>query len=756
MKPELRDKVMALLWWVATLFLLVSVLTFHPQDIAWDSAPPARPVHNVGGLIGAYVAYALFRGLGWSAYLLTGLLGVWGWMRWRGMSFRLAPMRIIGTALLLLASSTLGSLSTPDLAHQVQRGGFLGVVTAEWCYRYLGSIGAHLVGWCVAILSLLAVTDFLAWTWGRVSFRIAQQGSVHGWGWLRRRLTRVRVTKPFAAGRSASMPAQGMATPSPRVTTTVVPARKLLEPKPAKMPAPGTPTITLADAPRPAASPSKKPRPAIVGTYQFPSVDLLNVPPPISERQIQENLEVSARRLEETLRDFEIQAQVVEVEKGPAITRYELQPAPGTKVSRIAALSEDIALMLKAQSVRVAPISGKSRVGVEVPNTISSTVYLREVIESPTFQRATSKLTLALGKNVSGDVLVTDLRECPHLLIAGTTGSGKTVCLNALITGFLYNATPDEVRLLLIDPKMVEMAVFNGLPHLVAPVVTDVKKASAALGWAVTEMERRYQRLAELGVRNIDGYNERVKAERSQTPSPDAGAEEPEPLELLPYIVLVIDELADLMVVAAQEVEGAIMRLAQLSRAVGIHLIMATQRPSVDVITGVIKANLPARISFQVASKIDARTVLDMAGAEKLLGRGDLLFLSPGSAKPTRAQGCYLTDAEIERVVTHVKAQREVSYDEHVLALQEKSAITMRGERDEYFDEAKRVVLETGQASTSMLQRRLRLGYTRAARVLDQLEEAGIVGPPRGAKPREILIERPVGVHSGETSEEQF
>ena len=747
MRDDLRSKIIAIRLWVGGCFLFASLFTYTPQDIPWESAPAMHPVRNSGGIVGAYLAYGLFKGLGWSAVLLAVLLGIWGWMCWQGVTLKLATMRVAGTAIFLLAASALWGLGQAPLALRLERGGALGVMTAEWLSKYLGVV-AYLVGSCVVVLALLAITDFLVLAWATAGAKALWNLGAAFWVERRAGQMRARTVDTMAQQRQE---AKDKRPEESRDHVASVPAAALAQPRVIKTIAPKTPVAARAEA----SAPTKPRRSAMAGAYQLPPINLLSPPPPLSERTIKDNLEANSRTLEETLRDFDIQAQVVEVEKGPAITRYELQLAPGTKMSRIASLSEEIGLMLKAQSVRVAPIPGKSRVGIEIPNTTSATVYLREVIESPAFQRSRSKLTLALGKTVAGDMMVTDLRDCPHLLVAGTTGSGKTVCLNALITGFLYSATPDELRLLLIDPKMVEMAVFNGLPHLVAPVVTDAKKASAALGWAVTEMERRYKLLAEVGVRNIDGYNERIKADAERrTPNAeqtDDNSESPEPL---PYLVLVIDELADLMVVAAQEVEGTIMRLAQLSRAVGIHLIMATQRPSVDVITGVIKANLPARISFQVASRVDSRTVLDMIGADKLLGRGDLLFLNPGSSKPTRAQGCYLSDAEIERVVAHVKAQRPAVYDDGVMALQEKSAVTMRGERDEFFEDAKQVILQTGQASTSMLQRRLRLGYTRAARLLDQLEEAGIVGPPRGAKPRDILVERPVGVEHHETVED--
>ncbi|MDD5246512.1 MAG: DNA translocase FtsK, partial [Candidatus Omnitrophica bacterium] len=373
-------------------------------------------------------------------------------------------------------------------------------------------------------------------------------------------------------------------------------------------------------------------------------------------------------------------------------------------------------------SVRiVAPIPGKARVGIEVPNIQSNLVYLKETLASDEFQNYDSKLTLALGKDIAGHPVITDLADMPHLLIAGTTGSGKTVCVNSLILSMLFRCTPNELKFVMVDPKMVELAPFNGLPHLLCPVVTDAKKAAVALGWVVSEMEQRYQLLAKVGARNIEAYNEKQ--------------------EKIPYIVIIIDELADLMMVSRDQIETAITRLAQLSRAVGIHLILATQRPSVDVITGVIKANFPSRISFKVASKVDSRTVLDMNGADKLLGKGDMLFLRPGEEKLIRAQGTLVTDEEIEKVVDFIKVQAEPVYDEEILKDQPRSGIS-NSEKDELYDQAVRIIMESNQASVSILQRRLRLGYTRAARIIDTMEVDGLVGPFEGSKPRRILIDR--------------
>jgi S-DNA-T family DNA segregation ATPase FtsK/SpoIIIE len=434
---------------------------------------------------------------------------------------------------------------------------------------------------------------------------------------------------------------------------------------------------------------------------------------------------------------------VVEISRGPAVTRFELKLAPGIKVNKIMALSDDLALALEAYRVRIeAPIPGKAAVGIEVPNKVREDVCLREVIDSEEFHSSASKLTIALGKTVTGDPLIVDLAGMPHLLIAGATGSGKTVCVNSLIASILYNCTPEEVRFMMIDPKVVELSPYNGIPHLLWPVITDAKEAGKYLHWLVNEMEDRYKTLARAGARNIESYNQKVAQGITPPPSEDL-FDQQEPFKQLPYIVTVIDELADLMMVASIEVEDAIMRLAQLARAVGIHLVLATQRPSVDVITGVIKANFPARMSFQVSSRVDSRTIIDMNGAEKLIGKGDLLYLPAGLSKPIRAQGVYIADAEINRIVEFLTAQREAEYlDPQQEAIDEMNARPKENAtyEDPLYEEAVRVILSTEQASISMLQRRMRVGYARAARLIDMMELDGIVGPSQGSQVRDILV----------------
>lgn len=471
--------------------------------------------------------------------------------------------------------------------------------------------------------------------------------------------------------------------------------------------------------------------------YVFPPLNLLK--PSVSGKAAIQGAELTAEHLINTLKSFGVEARIVNISRGPTVTRYELQPSAGVKISKITNLADDIALNLATAGVRIeAPIPNKAAVGIEVPNKQSDIVGVRGIFESPDFTSAKSKLTVALGRDIGGNAIVTDIAKMPHGLIAGATGSGKSVCINSIIMSILYKATPEEVKLLMIDPKVVELGIYNGIPHLLVPVVTDPRKASGALGWAVTEMENRYKMFADRGVRNIEGYNKFV-----------AELGDPE-IEKMPHIVIIIDELADLMITAPKEVEDSINRIAAKARAAGMHLIVATQRPSVDVITGVIKANIPTRIAFAVSSQVDSRTILDTAGAEKLLGRGDMLFRFATSPKPSRIQGCFVSDEEVEAVVDFIKKGKTADYDDNVMVEIERQAAVEKKQKtglpedgpdeDPMLHDAIRVVVESGMASTSLLQRKLKLGYARAARIVDEMEQRGVVGPYKGAKPRDVLI----------------
>ena len=480
--------------------------------------------------------------------------------------------------------------------------------------------------------------------------------------------------------------------------------------------------------------------------YQFPPVDLLKAGSGQAHDGTEE-MRQNAERLSDTLQSFGIEAHIINVTRGPSVTRYELELQRGVKLSKVTNLADDIALALGASGVRIAAIPDKiSVVGIEVPNRIVSVVMAREVIDSPEFAKHKSKVSFAVGKDIGGNRIIGDIGKLPHLLIAGTTGSGKSVCMNSLIISLLYKAKPEEVKLIMIDPKMVELGIYNGIPHLLIPVVTDPKKAAGSLQWAVTEMMRRYRMMADAGVRDLESYNKQARMSADDE------------LEPMPQIVVVIDELADLMLVAAKEVEESICRIAQMGRASGIHLVIATQRPSADVITGLMKANIPSRIAFAVASAMESRIILDTAGAEKLVGKGDMLYAPLGQGKPKRVQGCFITDNEVQDVVTFIKDSSEAEYSDSVMAEIDKKAAesgksgsgssggtaaeTESSDGDEMLPAAVDVILETGQASVSMLQRRLKLGYARAARIMDEMEERGIVGPFEGSKPRQLLITR--------------
>ncbi len=489
--------------------------------------------------------------------------------------------------------------------------------------------------------------------------------------------------------------------------------------------------------------PQEEPTPARV--YQKPPLDCISLADNSGITNYEQELKANATKLTETLESFGVRTKLVDICRGPSVTRYELQPAPGVKISKITGLSDDIALALAASGVRIeAPIPNKSAVGVEVPNKSRATVSLREIIETSQYdtQVQKSKLSVALGKDITGETIVADLAKMPHMLIAGTTGSGKSVCLNSMIISILYNATPDEVKLLMIDPKQVEFTVYNGIPHLLVPVVSDPRKAAGALGWAVTEMLKRYKMFSEKNVRDIKGYNRLARTDEN--------------MSVMPQIVIFIDELSDLMMAAPTEVEDSICRLAQMARAAGMHLVIATQRPSVNVITGIIKANIPSRIALSVSSSVDSRTILDASGAEKLLGNGDMLFNPVGTSKPVRVQGCFLSDSEVENVVNFIKEQESSSYDDQVMEEIERQAVMEKKKNiaadgddddadeggDEMMPKAIEVVVENQMASTTLLQRKLKLGYARAARLMDALEEKGIVGPFEGSKPRKVLISK--------------
>ncbi len=676
-------------------FGLVALATFDPHV-----APSYQ--ESLIGPVGLWLAWALFRGCGYASFLLPILLGVWGAGAFLRPSSARGKLPVLGITLLLVTATGILSLAAPGSVPD--HGGLVGWGLTYALRGALGTAGAWLVLLAGLPTAGLLVTQVSYAALGRALMaRLA-----------RARRQRARVAVP------AAMPA-------------------MLEPVGAARALPAVATEEMALLPV-VVEPSR-PRGSLIEkglawqetfdfgkggaeAFQLPPVGLLKVPPPSELKRSREELQENAETLRRKLGDFEVDGRIVQVSPGPIITSYEFEPAPGVKVSQVVNRADDLALALKSASVRiVGPIPGRGTIAVEVPNAEAATVYLREIFMSAEFAESKGKLPLALGKDVTGAPVVSDLTAMPHLLVAGATGSGKSVGLNAMICSILYKATPADVRFLMIDPKRLELSIYEAIPHLLAPVVTDAKEAAARLRWIVGKMDERYKQLQAKQVRNIDGYNKEVPFE-----------------ERLPYWVVVVDELADLMMVSAGEVQTSLVRLAQIARAVGIHLIVATQRPSVDVVTGLIKANFPTRIAFQVASKVDSRTVLDGNGAEQLLGRGDMIFVPPGAAKSTRVHGAWVSDEEVKAICEFLRKQGTAVYEEVVLPTEDEVAEGEAADRDDIYWDAVHLVIGQRQASISFLQRRLRLGYPKAARFIDMMEQDRVIGPGEGAKPREVLV----------------
>ncbi len=734
------NEIQAVLLFAVAVLILISLASFDFGDIGIFASRVNVPIKNFAGLFGAYAAGVLIFVMGMSAYVIPLLIVSWAVARLYDVTPQKLYFKIFGTFFLILASSAIFSIigkapapaNGADNSFRFSLGGVVGLVFSDFLIKYLGRVGAIVVIAVLFLLSVLLATEFLLLPFLAGIFRNLKGLPSD----VKERMSRDKDEPLYRVKgkRERLLPGREVqARPRPDLQKDLLP-KKAEMPVPKILPVPRKPIVDLSQkTPKPVKEGVKvQSQPVVIGGYKIPGLDLLDSPPEGEQKMIKEDFEENARILEETLRDFEIEARVIAYNKGPVITRYELEPAPGVKINKITSLSDNIALAMKAQSIRiVAPIPGKGTIGVELPNSSSTLVYLKEVLDSKEYRSMKSVLKLALGKDIAGAPVVADLAAMPHLLIAGATGSGKSVCVNTIITSLLFNSTPDDIKFIMVDPKRVELAVFNDLPHLLSPVLTDAKKVAQTLEWVVGEMDSRYQLLANVGVRNISMYNEKMSGGKTAD-----GEEVP---KKLPYIVVVIDELADLMAVAQNDVEAAITRLAQLSRAVGIHIIIATQRPSVNVITGVIKANFPARISFQVASKVDSRTVLDMNGADKLLGKGDMLFIEPGASRAVRAQCSLISDREIEGITKFIKDQRRSEYIQDLIEGQSKPNFK-KFDKDEVYEEAVKTILEAKQASVSILQRRLGVGYTRAARLIDMMEDEGVVGPYQGSKPRDILM----------------
>jgi DNA segregation ATPase FtsK/SpoIIIE, S-DNA-T family len=737
-KEKLKYEIIGILLVALAIFFLLSLISYSPLDPSFFSyaSSRAKGIHNWMGIVGAYISSLLFQGFGFPSFFIPFVIGVFSIsfiFRWE---WKYLPLKWGGWLVILITTSSLVGLWLKPLMIYPQDllvGGFIGEIFSRNLVRYFNRPGATI------LLLLILIIAFVLGT--GVSFISLIQRLGDGVKRFAEKIGTLRMVRKEQARRAKKLikPEKGEGAGEAKET---VPPVVVVE----KAPSPSRQKETMKQEAFEFMETSK--------VFQLPPISLLEADLEKRQKINRDSLIMNSRILEKKLLDYGVEGKVVEVRPGPVITVYEFEPAPGVKVSRIVNLADDLALALSAISIRiVAPIPGKAVVGIEVPNAVRETVFLKEAIDSNAFRASKSKLSFGLGKDISGEPYVVDLARMPHLLVAGSTGSGKSVSINSMICSILFKATSEEVRFLMIDPKMLELSDYEGIPHLLLPVVTNPKKAAAALQWLVDEMERRYTVLAEKGVRNIEHYHQRVEKELKEKGKVYKrkgdileGNEEkaPEELEKIPYIVVVIDELADLMMVSSRDVEESITRLAQMSRAVGIHLLLATQRPSVDVLTGIIKANFPARISFQVTSKVDSRTILDTIGAEHLLGSGDMLFLPPGSSKLTRIHGAFVSGAEIKRVVEFLKKQGKPTYEPAIVleTKKEKNASGDAEAYDEKYDEAVAFVAEAGQASISLIQRRFRIGYNRAARIVEKMEEEGVVGPSDGIKPREVLVKK--------------
>ncbi len=770
---------MGFLFLVAGILVLLSFASFRPSDPSWNTVTGGSQTDNLIGPIGAFLADIFLQTFGLAAFVFPVLMFALGWKWIRSETLPAPAIKLVGSSVIVVSLCGIAAL-LPDwrlFDRSISPGGAVGFLTAGLMRRGLNTLGAALVLNTVFVLSVYLVSTFSLASLERWFSPVARLIRAFRDSWRRflegRRKAAMSTARPVAPVASA----ETKAPEDPAATRRTVPRppdpvsetlpwdepedaeRKLGGEAETPAPqAPGEIPICRLDETPPAETsnvlefPFTKPRMKLAShklptLYRLPSTELLNEIPVRSAFDEQE-LKNTAAAIKAKFEEFHVLGSVVQINPGPVVTTFEFKPEAGIKYSRITTLTEDLCLGLQAESILIERIPGKPTVGIEVPNARREVISLRAVLESQEFESSASHLTISMGKDINGRIRVAALETMPHLLIAGSTGSGKSVMINSLIMSILYKSTPDEVRMIMVDPKRVELGMYEGVPHLLTPVITDPRKATNALRNAVLEMERRLRLLAEQGARNIDQYNRKVRALQSQSRSLFEEEEQETPreeLNPLPYVLILIDELADLMMLEGRNVEESVTRLAQMARAVGMHLVLATQRPSVDVITGIIKANFPARISFRVATRVDSRTILDVMGSEHLLGKGDMLFLPPGSSRLTRVHGAFVTENEINSVVEFWKAQAKPEYDQSYLIAppSEEGEVEVEdaeaGAQDAMYEEALRVVLEMGKASTSTLQRRLRLGYGRAARILDMMYRDGIIGPPDGSKPREVL-----------------
>jgi len=747
----------------AALIWIVALATYEPSDPAWFfSAGLHGSPANFAGRVGAFLAELSFQLFGYASYLIPGVLIVIGWNSFWCRTVDAAGTKAAGTVMLFGCISSFLSLilGTVEVSGKPFRaGGYAGDFFARALSEYLARTGSLIVILALTFLAIIMSTQF---SFGRLFGALFESlkesairgvDSFHSWREERRREQQRREV--IAKHTKKGAPPPEVKRPAPSITPANPLAAAASPDSPEPRPAPKPPAPPWAAKPAPPPKPPKVTLPVPLplpdpetttkapaerrkGDYSLPPMALLDAAK--AERKIDEReLMDAARLLEEKCREFAVEGSVVQIHPGPVVTTYEFKPDAGVKYAKITGLADDLCLAMQAESVLIDRIPGKSTVGIQIPNRNREQISLRELLESDVYRRSTSKLTLALGKTIHGEPYMADLSAMPHLLIAGSTGAGKSVGINGMLTSILYRATPDDVRLIMVDPKRLELGVYDDIPHLLTPVVVDPKQAANALRWAVREMEERYKLLAAEGVRNIEQYNRNMVQAVADRREPKEGQE----FKPLPFIVVIIDELADLMMVAGNEVEESIARLAQMARAVGIHLILATQRPSVDVITGLIKANLPSRIAFRVASKIDSRTILDGNGAEQLLGRGDMLFLPPASSRFIRVHGPYISEQESARLASFLRKQGRPTYDDTITADEKTTSdASLEFDKDDLYDEAARIVVSSGQASISYLQRRLRIGFSRAARLVDMMEMEGLVSPAVGGKTREVLVDK--------------
>ena len=708
----MRKEIIGILLFFLVIFMLGSLLSYSPADPSIHNAKALGSTHNLFGAFGSHLASVFIGLFGLGAFWLPILLLFASIHFFCKHPPRAVVLTIVGGILLVI---TTGSLLAFQQNHYLifgskfSSGGIIGIPLKSFLVKYANATGAAIILILVWIIGFILATGFSMISFIRLCWRMAIVVSNRIKTliviWKERRAKVKKLSKIKKEHRNKKEKQIQIKTPEAKhIKDTPVPKQEVFEFMRGKT------------------------------GFQLPSVNLLDNPqsPPISAND--ENLRMQSKLLEKKLEDFSVKGKVVAILPGPVITTFEYEPAPGVKINKIVSLTDDLALALRAISIRiVAPIPGKAAIGIEIPNSTRETVKFKEIIISSVFEKARSHLTICLGKDIVGNTVIADLHIMPHLLIAGATGTGKSVGLNAMICSILYKSNPEDVKFIMIDPKRIELSSYNGIPHLITPVVTDVKKATNALFWAVHEMEKRYEMLSEKKARNINQYNRKVEKEVRNA--------EGDLLEKMPYIVIVIDELADLMMEASRDVEVALTRLAQMARAAGIHLLLATQRPSVDVLTGIIKANFPARLSFQVSSKTDSRTIIDANGAENLLGNGDMLFMPPGTASLQRIHGALISEGEIARITEFLKNQKKPEYDQSVTErVVEEKAASDNEEYDERYDDAIALITKTGQASISMVQRHLRIGYNRAARIIEMMEKEGIVGPSDGVKPREVLV----------------